>query len=112
MPHLNLTQKGPFDMLVSDLPVTLLHRRDIMRKRVYQYVPPAPAQRELDYQLASDVLRGDPEAWEQLYLEAYAPVMREIRRFDDRRFFRFLIMKISQTKHLRSAMSSWSVTRG
>ena len=87
MPHLNLTQKGPFDMLVSDLPVTLLHRRDIMRKRVYQYVPPAPAQRELDYQLASDVLRGDPEAWEQLYLEAYAPVMREIRRFDDRRFF-------------------------
>ena len=83
MPHLNLTQKGPFDMLVSDLPVTLLHRRDIMRKRVYQYVPPAPAQRELDYQLAPD--------YEDIADEAFAKCYEQLERYQGlSRFWRWV----------------------
>lgn len=57
-----------------------------MRKRIYQYVPSASTPRELDYQL-DNVLHGDLGAWDRLYLAAYTPVMREIKKFDNQRFF-------------------------
>ena len=52
------------------------------------HIPPSlshqPPQREADYRLAQDTLRGDAGAWEQLYTAAYPAVLRTIERYDDR----------------------------
>jgi len=58
-----------------------------MRKRVYQYTPPTLPARERDYQLANDVLRGELDAWEILYQEAYSYVHTAAKRLGSRHFF-------------------------
>lgn len=77
-----------------------------MRKRIYQYVPSASTPRELDYQLAYNVLHGDLGAWDRLYLAAYTPVMREIKNLIIRDSFQIMTIMILQMKRLQSAMNS------
>lgn len=58
-----------------------------MGRNIRTYAPPVLSERERDYQLAGEALRGSTEAWDTLYQEAHTAVLQNLPQFDDQHFF-------------------------